>query len=134
MKQVIFCLLNDLFYEIIVVGFFWVVFFSVRYISQYFSNYYYIYFSVLKLPYNYRKKNKHSLDYRHFSLSFWQSWVVNKDPIWHLWNQFHDMKVSSHSYHCEYVYTYLICTLCYNICSIFFTWIHRFVCLNNIEM
>ena len=41
-------------------------FFSVcvGYLSQYFSKYYNIYFSLLGIPYNYRK-NKYTLEYRH---------------------------------------------------------------------
>ena len=57
-----FCLLSDLLYEIIVVFVFF--FFCVGYLSQYFSKYYNIYFSLLGIPYNYRK-NKYTLEYRH---------------------------------------------------------------------
>ena len=101
-----------------------------------------IYLSVLELLYNYSEKKKKKqfglLTFRSFLLkiidfiyllthnvyykliSVCQSWVVNKYPIWHLWN-FLDIKVSYYSYHCEYFYIYLTCTLCYNmyICSIF---------------
>ena len=53
-----FCLLSDLLYEIIVVFVF--LFLCVGYLSQYLSKYYNIYFSLLGIPYNYRK-NKYTL-------------------------------------------------------------------------
>ena len=55
-------LLNDFLYEIILVFVF--LFLCVGYLSHYFSKYYNIYFSLLGIPYNYRK-NKYTLEYKH---------------------------------------------------------------------
>ena len=60
--KIYFCLLSDLLYEIIVVFVF--LFLCVGYLSQYFSKYYNIYFSLLGIPYNYRK-NKYTLEYKY---------------------------------------------------------------------
>ena len=61
--------------------------------------------------------------------------LLNKDSTWHLWSKFLDMQISSHSYHCEYLYIYLMCTLCYikYICSIILSGFID-VWSNNIEM
>jgi hypothetical protein len=61
--------------------------------------------------------------------------LLNKDPIWYLWNKFLDMQMSSHSYHCECLYICLMCTLCYNmyICCIILSGFID-VWSNNIEM
>ena len=55
--------------------------------------------------------------------------LLNKDPIET------NFLISSHSYHCEYLNIYLMCTLCYNmyICSIILSGFIN-VWSNNIEM
>ena len=42
--------------------------------------------------------------------------------------KFLDMQISSHSYQCDYLYIYLMCTLCYNmyICSIILSVIKQY--------